>query len=59
MNPINLILTLVLMGFIIWLILLIPMPSAIRNIIMGIAILTIVLYILERLNIITGFPHLC
>lgn len=54
---IHLILVLALFGFATWLVLQIPMPQVVRNIIIGVICLTLVLWALQMLGVNTGFPR--
>jgi hypothetical protein len=55
---IHLILVLAIVGFIVWLILLIPMPAVFRNIIVGIVAIFAVIWALQMLGVNTGFPRI-
>jgi hypothetical protein len=58
MSILSLLITIALVGFIVWLILQIPMPQPFRNIIVGIVVLILVLYVLQILGFHTGLPAL-
>lgn len=52
MSLIALIVLLVVVGFIVWLVLQVPMPQAFQNIIIGIVVLFLVLYLLQSFGLI-------
>ncbi len=54
---IHLILVLAICGFAAWLILQIPMPSIFKNIILGIMVICLVIWVLQILGVATGFPR--
>ena len=55
----SLILALALVGFCVWLILQIPMPQVFRNVIIGIVVVALIVYLLQWLGVNTlGLPHL-
>ena len=58
MGLIELILVLALVGFVVWLILQIPMPPPFRNVIIGIVAVFLILYVLQMLGVHTGIPTL-
>ena len=58
MSILSLLITIALVGFVVWLILQIPMPDAFRNVILGIVVLVLVLYVLQVFGIHTGMPML-
>ncbi len=58
MSILSLVLTIAIAGFIVWLILQIPMPAQFRNIIIGVVAVVLVLYVLQIFGISTGFPVL-
>lgn len=53
-----LILTIALVGFVVWLILQIPMPGVFRNVIIGVVAVLLILWILQQLGVHTGVPVL-
>lgn len=55
---IHLILVLVIFGFFTWLIMQIPMPALIKNLILGVVCILIVLWVLQVLGVATGFPRI-
>lgn len=50
MSLISLLITLAIIGLIVWIILQIPMPSQIKNVIIGVAILFIVIWLLKSIG---------
>lgn len=58
MTIVGLLLSLAIAGFIVWIILQIPMPQIFRNIIYGVVGLFLVIYVLQVLGFHTGFPAL-
>lgn len=56
MSLIAIALTIAITGFIIWLIIQIPMPEIFRNIIVGVACLLLLVFVLQALGINTGLP---
>lgn len=58
MSLIPIILGLALAGFLSWLILQIPMPQPFRNVILGVIIVLLVLWVLQAFGVNTGLPHL-
>lgn len=55
---IHLILLLAIFGFLVWLILQIPMPTPFRNIILGVVCIVAVIWVLQALGLDTGFGNL-
>jgi len=51
----SLLLTLAIFGFVAWVILQIPMPEPVRNIILGVICLILVIWVLQFLGVETGF----
>lgn len=51
MSIISLLVTLAIIGLVCWVILQIPMPTPIRNVIVGVAILFIVLWVVKALGV--------
>lgn len=49
---IELILTLAMTGFIVWIILQIPMPAVFRNLIVGLVCFAVVMYVLQTLGLV-------
>ena len=56
MSILSLIIALALCGFVVWLILQIPMPEQFRKIIIGVVCVALVIWLLQQLGIITGIP---
>lgn len=54
MSIFTLILTLVIAGFVLYLVGLIPMHPTVRNIIFGVAVLLIVLWVLQQFGLVSG-----
>jgi hypothetical protein len=55
---ISILITLAIFGFIVYLITLVPMPAPWKNVIIGVAILFLVIYVLQMLGGVGGFPRL-
>lgn len=55
---IHLLLVLVIVGFIVWVLLQVPMPQVIKNIIIGAVAIVLVIWLLQMFGIATGFPAL-
>ncbi len=55
---IELILTLAIFGFLVWVILQIPMPAPFKNIILGVVCFFIVVWLLRSLGLFHGFHRL-
>ncbi len=55
---ISLILTLAVVGFVVWIILQIPMPALVRNIILGIVCFALIIYVLQAFGLGEGLPRL-
>ncbi len=58
MSLIMIILTLAFVGFLVWLILQIPMPQLAKNIILGFVCFVMVVWILQVLGVHTGLPRI-
>jgi uncharacterized membrane protein YeaQ/YmgE (transglycosylase-associated protein family) len=58
MSLLSLVLTIAVVGVITWLILQTPMPAPFRNIILGIVVLFVIVWVLQQLGLISGFPFL-
>ncbi len=58
MTLVSLLITLAICGFIVWLILMIPMPQVFKNIILGIVALFLILWLLQQLGVETGLAGL-
>ncbi len=58
MSLISLILVLAIAGFCAWAILQIPGPQPVKNIIIGVIILFVVIWVLQSLGVNTGLPRL-
>jgi len=58
MSLISLLVTLAIVGFLIWLILRIPMPAQLQQVIIAVAIVFVVLWVLQQFGVITGFSQL-
>lgn len=58
MSLISIIIALAIMGFLGWVIIQIPMPQVFRNVIIGVMILFLVLWVLQVLGVVTGLPRL-
>lgn len=56
MTLLSLLITLAIAGFIVWIITQIPMPATFRNVLVGIAILAMVIYVLQQFGLDTGLP---
>lgn len=52
---ISILITIALTGFIVWLILQIPMPAVFQKVIIGVVALILVLWVLQTLGIHTGY----
>lgn len=55
---ISIILTIAVVGFIVWIITQIPMPQLFKNIIYGVVAICLIIYVLQVLGFHTGFPAL-
>jgi hypothetical protein len=55
---VSLVLILALVGFVIWVILQLPMPTVFRNVILGIVTVILILWVLQAIGVHTGLPHL-
>lgn len=51
---VTIILSLAFVGFLVWIILQIPMPAVFKNLIIGLVIFFVILYILQVLGVSTG-----
>jgi uncharacterized membrane protein YeaQ/YmgE (transglycosylase-associated protein family) len=51
MSIIGLLVTLAIAGFVVWIILQIPMPQVFRNVILGVVCLVLVLWVLQQLGL--------
>lgn len=58
MSLIAVVLILALVGAVVWLILQIPMPQVFRNVIVGVVVIFLVLWLLQVLGVSTGLPRL-
>ncbi len=58
MSLLSIVIALAITGFLCWLVLQIPMPQPVRNVIIGVMILFLVLWVLQALGVVTGLPHL-
>lgn len=58
MTLISLIITLAVLGFVVYLITLIPMPTIFRQVIIGIVCLVLIIWVLQSLGLVTGMPAL-
>lgn len=58
MSLISLLVGLVIVGFLCWLVLQVPMPPPFKNVILGIIVLFLVLWVLQALGVDTGLPKL-
>lgn len=58
MSILTLLLTLAFAGFIVWIILQIPMPAVFHNLIIGVVIFVTVLWLLQAFGLATGLPRL-
>lgn len=58
MSLISLIITVAILGFLCWLVLQIPLPQPFRNIIIGIIILFMVLWVLQQFGFLGDIGHL-
>jgi predicted RND superfamily exporter protein len=58
MSLLSLIVTLAIAGFVAWIILQIPMPQQFKNVIIGVMILFLVLWVLQAFGILAGVPRL-
>jgi hypothetical protein len=56
MSFISLILALAIFGFLVWLVLQIPMPQVFKNVIIGVVCLFLVIWVLQMLGVETGMP---
>lgn len=54
MSLISLLVVLVIVGFVAWALLQIPMPAPFKNIILGVLVLFVVLYVLQSFGLIGG-----
>lgn len=55
---ISIIVVLAIAGFVAWLVMQIPMPQPFRNVILGVMILFLVLWVLQSFGILAGIPRL-
>lgn len=51
-------LTIALAGFLCWLILKIPMPPVVQNVIVGVFVVLVIVFVLQRFGVDTGLPRL-
>jgi len=58
MSVISFLLVIAIVGFLVWLILQIPMPAPFKNIIIGIVCLVLVIWVLQQFGIATGLPSI-
>lgn len=58
MTILTLLLSIALVGFIVWLIVQIPMPQQFRTIIIAVCCVALVLYLLQSFGVVTGLPHM-
>jgi hypothetical protein len=58
MSLIALVLTLAIVGFVLWLILQIPMPYLVRQIIVGVVCLFMILWVLQVTGLVHELPYL-
>lgn len=58
MTLIPVLIALALLGFIVWVILQIPMPEVVRRIIIGVVVVIVVLYVLQIFGVQTGVPQI-
>jgi hypothetical protein len=58
MSLIALILSLAIAGFLCWLVLQIPMPQPFRNVIIGVIIFILILWVLQALGVNTGLSRI-
>lgn len=58
MNIFEFVLGLAAMGFLVWIILQIPMPQIFRNIIVGVVAFAVVIWVLQHLGLVSGFRSL-
>lgn len=58
MSLLPIILALAIIGFLCWILLQIPMPQVFRNVIIGVMILFLVLWVLQALGVVTGLSRL-
>lgn len=54
MGLIELILAIALVGFIVWIVLQIPMPAPFRNLIVGIVVFAVIIWLLQGFHLIHG-----
>ncbi len=54
MSLISLLVAIVIVGFVVWLITLIPMPEPFHKVIIGVVVLFLVLFVLQSLGVLTG-----
>ncbi len=54
MSLVSLLIVLVVVGFVAWLILQVPLPAPVRNIILGVIVLFLVLWVLQQFGLIAG-----
>lgn len=58
MGIFDLILPIAFVGFLVWLVLQLPMPAPFKNVIIGVAIFGLILYVLSGFGLIHGFHGL-
>lgn len=58
MNIIELVLTLAVVGFLVWIILQVPMPPVFRKLIVGVVAFALVIWVLQNFGLISGFRGL-
>ena len=58
MSLLMLVLTIAIVGFLVWLVLQIPMPGVFHNVIIGVVCVVLVLWLLQKLGVVTGFSHI-
>ena len=56
MPLIPVILAIAIVGFIVWVVLQIPMPQIFKNIIIGVVALALIIWLLQMLGVATGLP---
>lgn len=58
MNIFDLVLAVAAVGFLVWIILQIPMPQIFRNIIIGVVAFAAVIWVLQHFGLVSGFRSL-
>lgn len=55
MNPLDIIIYIAIVGFLVWLITRIPMPAVFQQVIIGVACFALIIYVLQAAGFLHGF----